>query len=110
MISAVQDHYRINTSSCITEVKFVIFKDSTYKVFEKLFFEHTESELTSTDMSDESQYHSEVPVTIAPSTLSIEKHPTKEGKQSPAATSVKLFKGELLKQQVIYNQINIIAL
>ena len=102
MISAVQDHHKINTTSCITEVKFVVFKDSTYKVFERLFSEHTESEMISTDMPDESQHHSEVPVTIAPSTLSIKKHPIKEDRKSSAATSVKLFKGELLKQQVIY--------
>lgn len=104
MISTVQNHYRIHTTSCITEVKFVIFKDTTFKVFERLFSERTESEMMSIDMPDESQYDSEVPVTIAPSTPSFKKYPTKEGRQSSVGTSVKLFKGELLKQQVIYNQ------
>ena len=34
MITTVQSHYKTNPTSCIKEVKFVIFKDDTYKEFE----------------------------------------------------------------------------
>ena len=105
MISAVQDYYRINITSCITEVKFVIFMDSTYEEFERLLPEYAEPEMPLTDIPDEPQYHSEVPITVLPSMLSIKKHPTTEGSPSSAALPVKLFKGELLKQQVTINYI-----
>ena len=41
MITTVQNHYKINTTSCITEVKFVIFKDDTYKEFKGFLSDST---------------------------------------------------------------------
>ena len=114
MITTVQNHYKINTTSCITEVKFVIFKDDTYKEFERVLSEYSELKMVSNDvndMPDQSQYHtpfssSTIPTTIVPETLSTKGTPTRVGKGASITSIVtmpmKLYKGELLKQQVSY--------
>ena len=90
MINTVQNYYKIHATSCITEVKFVIFMDDTHREFEK-------------------QLHG-MPVTVLPSTtidpgrLYGRKKPVREGRRPSTATTdtvpIKLYKGELLKQQV----------
>ena len=90
MISAVQDYYKIYAASCITEVKFVIFMDDTYREFEKQLHGNLSTVLPST--------------TIDPSRLYGRKKPVRVGKRPSTATTatvpIKLYKGELLKQQV----------
>ena len=46
MITTVQSHYKANSTSCIKEVKFVIFKDDTYKEFEGFLSQQSDSTIS----------------------------------------------------------------
>ena len=108
MITTVQNYYRINTTSCITEVKFVIFKDDTYEEFNRLLpdlsddklsdDELSDDEMMSSNGNDEPEYHSPFSLSRshAPRALSSKRSLDRGFSSMP----IKLFKGELLKQQV----------
>ena len=107
MITTVQSHYKTNPTSCIKEVKFVIFKDDTYTEFERVLSECSELSNDVNGMPGQAQYHHPISsTTVAPDTLSSKVTPTRV-RRSPttsiATIPIKLYKGELLKQQVIVN-------
>ena len=109
MITTVQNYYRINTTSCITEVKFVIFKDNTYEEFKRLLSELSDPEMVLSGVNGMpvlSQHHSPFSLnrSFTPGTLSSKQSPNRGfSSTSVSAVPFKLFKGELLEQQVMIN-------
>ena len=111
MITTVQSHYKTNPTSCIKEVKFVIFKDDTYKEFERVLSECSELEMVSNDAYNVPEESHQSPFSSSmiptPGMLSSEVTPTRVRRRSPTISittiPMKLYKGELLEQQVIVN-------
>ena len=54
MITTVQNYYKINRTTCIKEVKFVIYKDDTHKEFEGLLLQQSTISTHNVDISENS--------------------------------------------------------
>ena len=108
MITTVQSHYKTNPTSCIKEIKFVIFKDDTYKEFERVLSECSKLEMVSNNAYNVPEESHQSPFSSSmiptPGMLSSKVTPirARSGSSTSIATiPIKLYKGELLKQQVI---------
>ena len=111
MTNTVQSYLQVNReTTCIKEVKFVIFMDETYKTFQTFLSmvsvgnENTSISLKTKSLTDVSDTTSAEPATVTPDTLSSKVSPpvvAEDLKSVADMIPIKLCRGQLLKEKVI---------
>ena len=118
MTNTVQSYLQVNRdTTCIKEVKFVIFIDETYKTFQTFLSmvsvgnENTSISLKTKSLTDVSDATSAEPATVTPDTLSSEMNPPIVAEDLKSVTDmvpIKLCRGQLLKEKVTTSSICLI--
>lgn len=103
MINAVQNYFQANKeTTCIKEVKFVIFMDETYEEFETFLLKVSDCSASTRKVESHAIESYLVPEDVITATESSKINPSSIDENFPnALLPIKLCKGQLLSEKVI---------